>query len=118
MTLEACARLVERGDIEVVRLREPEPERDDGRTIVDGVSFNFAAAHQAGNAAAALATLATLSVLRLLVVFPEGVQRLLLTSHLDLYARQDGVLQGLVLLLIYTAAFGWLAVYAFERRDV
>jgi len=69
-------------------------------------------------AAAALATLATLSVLRLLVVFPEGVQRLLLTSHLDLYARQDGVLQGLVLLLIYTAAFGWLAVYAFERRDV
>lgn len=69
-------------------------------------------------AAAALATLATLNVMRLLVVFPEGVQRLLLTSHLDLYARQESVLPGLVLLLIYTVGFGLLAVYAFERRDV
>ncbi|MBI0446661.1 MULTISPECIES: ABC transporter permease [Deinococcus] len=69
-------------------------------------------------AAAALATLATLNILRLLVVFPEGIQRLLLTSHFDLYARQDNVLQPLILLLIYTAGFGFLAVYAFERRDV
>jgi ABC-2 type transport system permease protein len=69
-------------------------------------------------AAAALATLATLSVLRLLVVFPENVQRLLLTSHFDLYARQTEVLSGLILLLIYTAGFGLLAALAFERRDV
>ncbi|GAA5511359.1 hypothetical protein Dcar01_00066 [Deinococcus carri] len=69
-------------------------------------------------AAAALATLATLNIMRLLVVFPEGIQRLLLTSHFDLYARQDSVLQGLVLLLIYTAGFGLLAIYAFDRRDV
>ncbi|WP_019587779.1 ABC transporter permease [Deinococcus apachensis] len=69
-------------------------------------------------AAAALATLAVLNILRLLVVFPEGVQRLLLTSHLDLYARQGDVLQGLILLLIYTAGFGLMAVYAFDRRDV
>ena len=55
---------VERGDIEVVRLREPETERDDGRTIVDGVSFNFAAAHQAWNAAAALAALDALGLPR------------------------------------------------------
>ncbi len=55
---------VERGDIEVVRLREPETERDDGRTIVDGVSFNFAAAHQAWNAAAALAALDVLGLPR------------------------------------------------------
>jgi UDP-N-acetylmuramoyl-tripeptide--D-alanyl-D-alanine ligase len=46
---------VERVDIDVVRLGEPRPERDDGRTIVDGVSFNFTAEHQAANAAAALA---------------------------------------------------------------
>ena len=55
---------VERDDIEVVRLREPETELDDGRTIVDGVSFNFAAAHQAGNAAAALAALDALGLPR------------------------------------------------------
>jgi UDP-N-acetylmuramoyl-tripeptide--D-alanyl-D-alanine ligase len=46
---------VERDDLEVVRLREPAVERDDGRTIVDGVSFNFTARHQVANTAAALA---------------------------------------------------------------
>jgi UDP-N-acetylmuramoyl-tripeptide--D-alanyl-D-alanine ligase len=47
---------VERDNVEVVRLREPAVERDDCRTIVDGVSFNFTAQHQVANAAAALAT--------------------------------------------------------------
>jgi UDP-N-acetylmuramoyl-tripeptide--D-alanyl-D-alanine ligase len=46
---------VERDDVEVVRLREPAAERENGRTIVDGVSFNFTTQHQAANAAAALA---------------------------------------------------------------
>jgi UDP-N-acetylmuramoyl-tripeptide--D-alanyl-D-alanine ligase len=46
---------VERDDVGVVRLREPAVERGDGRTIVDGVSFNFTAQHQVANAAAALA---------------------------------------------------------------
>jgi UDP-N-acetylmuramoyl-tripeptide--D-alanyl-D-alanine ligase len=45
---------VERDDVEVVRLSEPRVEPDDGRTVVDGVSFNFTARHQAANAAAAL----------------------------------------------------------------
>jgi len=75
-------------------------------------------------AAAALATLATLNILRLLVVFPEGLQRLLLTSHLDLYSRlgtpelQRTIPESLILLLIYTLGFAFMAVYAFERRDV
>ncbi|HET7808865.1 MAG TPA: UDP-N-acetylmuramoyl-tripeptide--D-alanyl-D-alanine ligase [Gaiellaceae bacterium] len=46
---------VERDDVEVVRLTEPTVAPDDGRTVVDGVSFNFTARHQAANAAAALA---------------------------------------------------------------
>ncbi|SMB95184.1 ABC transporter permease [Deinococcus hopiensis] len=75
-------------------------------------------------AAAALATLATLNIMRLLVVFPEGLQRLLLTTHLDLYTRlgtpelQRSIPESLVLLLIYTVGFALMAVYAFERRDV
>jgi UDP-N-acetylmuramyl pentapeptide synthase len=55
---------VERDDIEVVRLHEPEVGRDDGRTIVGGVSFNFTARHQGANAAAALAALDALGLPR------------------------------------------------------
>ena len=55
---------VERDDIDVVRLQEPEAEREDGRTIVDGVSFSFTAQHQAANAAAALAVLDALGLPR------------------------------------------------------
>jgi UDP-N-acetylmuramoyl-tripeptide--D-alanyl-D-alanine ligase len=55
---------VEREDIEVVRLMEPGPERDGDRTVVDGVSFNFTARHQAANAAAALAALEALGLPR------------------------------------------------------
>jgi UDP-N-acetylmuramoyl-tripeptide--D-alanyl-D-alanine ligase len=59
---------VERTDIEVVRIGAIEPERDDGRTVVGGVSFNFTARHQAQNAATALAALAALGLPR-----PESV---------------------------------------------
>ncbi len=70
-------------------------------------------------ASAALATLATLNIMRLLVVFPEGLQRVLLTSHFALYAEKSSEIpQALVLLLIYTVGFSLLAVFAFERRDV
>ena len=55
---------VERDDIEVVRLHEPEVVRHEGRTIVGGVSFNFTARHQAANAAAALAALDSLGLPR------------------------------------------------------
>jgi UDP-N-acetylmuramoyl-tripeptide--D-alanyl-D-alanine ligase len=55
---------VERDDLTVVRLREPEHELDDERTIVGGVSFNFTARHQAANAAAALAALDALDLPR------------------------------------------------------
>jgi UDP-N-acetylmuramoyl-tripeptide--D-alanyl-D-alanine ligase len=53
---------VERDDIEVVRLGRPEARREGERTVVDGVSFNFTAEHQAANAAAALAALDALGL--------------------------------------------------------
>jgi UDP-N-acetylmuramoyl-tripeptide--D-alanyl-D-alanine ligase len=55
---------VERDDVDVVRLGEPDAVRDGDRTIVDGVSFNFVAGHQAANAAAALAALDALGLPR------------------------------------------------------
>jgi UDP-N-acetylmuramoyl-tripeptide--D-alanyl-D-alanine ligase len=55
---------VEREDVEVVYLAEPEPQQEDGRTVVGGVSFNFTAPHQAANAAAALAVLDALGLPR------------------------------------------------------
>lgn len=69
-------------------------------------------------AAAALATLATLQFMNLLKVFPEGVQRLLPTSYFDLFLRQSGVAQPLILLAIYTLGFGLIAMFVFDRRDV
>jgi UDP-N-acetylmuramoyl-tripeptide--D-alanyl-D-alanine ligase len=60
---------VERDDIEVVRPSEPSAEQEDGRTVVDGVSFNFTARHHIGNAAAALAALDALGLPR-----PERVE--------------------------------------------
>ena len=71
-----------------------------------------------GTSAAALATLATLSVLRLMVVFPEGLQRVLLTSYLNLYVTQGSLTQALVLLFIYTLGFSLMAIFAFDRRDL
>ena len=55
---------VEREDVEVVRLGEPEARREGDRTVVGGVSFNFTARHQAANAAAALAALDALGLER------------------------------------------------------
>ena len=55
---------VEREDIEVRRPALPELRREDGRTLVDGVSFNFTAEHQAANAAVALAALDALHLPR------------------------------------------------------
>ncbi|AFD25027.1 ABC transporter permease [Deinococcus gobiensis] len=69
-------------------------------------------------AASTLATLAALNIMRLLVVFPESVQRILLTSHFALYAEQGSVAGSVALLLIYTAGFGFMAIFAFDRRDV
>jgi UDP-N-acetylmuramoyl-tripeptide--D-alanyl-D-alanine ligase len=55
---------VEREDIDVVRLGEPEVVFDAGRALVGGVSFNFCSRHQAANAAAALAALDALGLPR------------------------------------------------------
>jgi UDP-N-acetylmuramoyl-tripeptide--D-alanyl-D-alanine ligase len=59
---------VEREDIEVVRLAEPDVTFADGRAIIGGVSFNVSSRHQAANAAAALAALDALGLPR-----PAGV---------------------------------------------
>jgi UDP-N-acetylmuramoyl-tripeptide--D-alanyl-D-alanine ligase len=55
---------VERDDVRVIRLAEPEASRHGERTVVEGVSFNFTAQHQAANAGAALATLDALGLPR------------------------------------------------------
>jgi len=59
---------VSRDDVEVVRVGAPEATRVDGRTSIEGVSFNFTAQHQVQNAATALAALAALGLPR-----PESV---------------------------------------------
>ncbi len=74
-------------------------------------------------AAASLATFATLIVMQLLVVLPEGIQKILLTYHFKLYAyggyaNPGDINQGVILLLIYTIGFGMMAIFAFDRRDV
>jgi len=61
--------LVDRDDVDVIRLGEPDARRDGERTVVGGVSFNFTAHHQAANAAAALAALDALGLPR-----PERVE--------------------------------------------
>src|SRR5204863_4360746 len=55
---------VERSDLQVVRIDEVPAETSDGRTAVDGVSFNFTASHQVQNAVAALAALDALGLPR------------------------------------------------------
>jgi UDP-N-acetylmuramoyl-tripeptide--D-alanyl-D-alanine ligase len=55
---------VERDDVRVVRVGEPEVRVEAGRTVVGGVSFDFTARHQARNAAAALAVLDALGLPR------------------------------------------------------
>jgi UDP-N-acetylmuramoyl-tripeptide--D-alanyl-D-alanine ligase len=53
---------VERDDLTVVRLTEPDVTFDEGRAVVGGVSFNVTSRHQAANAAAALAALNALGL--------------------------------------------------------
>jgi UDP-N-acetylmuramoyl-tripeptide--D-alanyl-D-alanine ligase len=48
---------VDRADVDVIRIPEPEAKVVEGRTVIGGVSFNFTAHHQVQNAAAALAAL-------------------------------------------------------------
>ncbi len=55
---------VARGDVHVVRVGEPRARVVDGRTQLDGVSFNFTAQHQTRNAATALAALGALGLPR------------------------------------------------------
>jgi UDP-N-acetylmuramoyl-tripeptide--D-alanyl-D-alanine ligase len=55
---------VERNDIDVVRVGEPETHLTGGRTEIGGVSFNFIARHQTQNAATALAVLDVLNLPR------------------------------------------------------
>ena len=55
---------IPRDDVEVVRVGTAEGIRDDGRTFVGGVSFNFTAQHQVQNAATALAALTALGLPR------------------------------------------------------
>ena len=55
---------VERDDLDVVRIGDPDGRTSDGRTEVGGVSFNFTARHQVQNAAAALAALDALRLPR------------------------------------------------------
>jgi UDP-N-acetylmuramoyl-tripeptide--D-alanyl-D-alanine ligase len=108
---------IERDDIEVVRLREPEAQRDDGRTIVGGVSFNFTARHQAANAAAALAALDALGLPR-----PDRVD-----VDLSRWRGEESPLPGGGLLIndaynanpvSMRAALAYLAERAGQRRRV
>jgi len=55
---------VEREDIRVIRLGKPATQMNEDSTIVEGVTFNFVAQHQAANAAAALAALDALGLPR------------------------------------------------------
>jgi UDP-N-acetylmuramoyl-tripeptide--D-alanyl-D-alanine ligase len=56
------------GEYAARRFERPEPEIRDGHAVVDGVEFDFAARHQAANAAGALAVLDALGYPR-----PQGV---------------------------------------------
>jgi UDP-N-acetylmuramoyl-tripeptide--D-alanyl-D-alanine ligase len=108
---------VERGDIEIVRLGEPDVQREGGRTVVGGVSFNFTAEHQAANAAAALAALDALGLPR-----PERVD-----VEFSRWRGEELLLPGGGLLIndaynanpvSMRAALAHLAATAGERRRV
>jgi UDP-N-acetylmuramoyl-tripeptide--D-alanyl-D-alanine ligase len=108
---------VDRDDVTVVRLGEPEVEVREGRTIVGGVSFAFTARHQAQNAAAALAVLDVLGLPR-----PEEVD-----VDFSRWRGEEGELHGGGLLIndaynanpvSMRAALAYLAERAEGRRRV
>jgi UDP-N-acetylmuramoyl-tripeptide--D-alanyl-D-alanine ligase len=108
---------VYRRDLEVVRVGEPDAEVRHGRTIVGGVSFDFTARHQAGNAAFALATLAALGLSR-----PDRVD-----VDFSRWRGEEGELPGDGLLIndaynanpvSMRAALAYLAERAGNRRRV
>ncbi|MDR6218781.1 ABC transporter permease [Deinococcus soli (ex Cha et al. 2016)] len=86
---------------------------------VAALAMLFAVIHLS-TSAAALATISTLLLMRLLIAFPDALQKLLLTSHLTAYLPQAAAqqVQSLVLLGIYTAGLSLLAIFTFERKDV
>jgi UDP-N-acetylmuramoyl-tripeptide--D-alanyl-D-alanine ligase len=108
---------VDRADVNVVRVGEPDAEVRDGRTIVGGVSFDFTARHQAQNAALALAALDALALPR-----PAGVD-----IDFSRWRGEEGKLPGDGLLIndaynanpvSMRAALAYLAERAEGRRRV
>lgn len=69
-------------------------------------------------AAAVLATLATLQVMNLLVVFPEGLQKVLLTSYMGIATQQGELSQPIMIVLAYTLVFAIATLVIFEKRDL
>jgi UDP-N-acetylmuramoyl-tripeptide--D-alanyl-D-alanine ligase len=108
---------VTRSDVAVVRVPPSQGGVEDGRTIVDDVSFNFTAAHQAANAAAALAALDALGLPRPATVDVEFSR----------WRGEEGALPGGGLLIndaynanpvSMRAALAYLAARAEGRRTV
>jgi UDP-N-acetylmuramoyl-tripeptide--D-alanyl-D-alanine ligase len=108
---------VERDDVDVVPVGEPELELAAGRTVVGGVSFNFTALHQAQNAATALAALDALGLPR-----PPSVD-----VDFSRWRGEEGELPGGGLLIndaynanpvSMRAALAYLAERAGDRRRV
>ncbi len=108
---------VERDDVDVVRVGDPDASSSGDRTELGGVSFNFTARHQAQNAAAALAALDALGLPR-----PSGVD-----VDFSRWRGDEEELPGGGLLIndAYNAnpvsmrsALGYLAERAGDRRRV
>jgi UDP-N-acetylmuramoyl-tripeptide--D-alanyl-D-alanine ligase len=108
---------VDREDITVVRVTEPDTRPDNGRTVVSGVSFDFTARHQVQNAAVALAVLDALGVPR-----PDRVD-----VDFSRWRGEEGELPGNGLLIndaynanpvSMRAALAYLADRAHGRRRV
>ncbi len=108
---------VERDDIRIVRIGEPELEIVDRRAELSGVSFNFTARHQAQNAAAALGALNALGLPR-----PASVD-----VDFARWRGEEGELPGGGILIndsynanpvSMRAALAYLAERAGERRRV
>ncbi len=69
-------------------------------------------------AAAALATQATLQVMNLLVVFPEFLQKILLTSYMGIATQQSNLGVPVLIILGYTVVLCIATMVIFEKRDL